>query len=86
LATCIFDDDPCVRLDAVTGGGQYADHLAVAIGMTAKATAHPFYRGGQQPVLEGRAIPQRARLLHEGWHIVPRIVVGGKRYIEDHLP
>ena len=53
---------------------QHLDHLAVAIIGALQLTPHALQAGRQQPVLERRAIPQRARLSGKHRHVMPRIV------------
>ena len=49
------------------------DHLAIAISGASKLAAHTLESGGQDPVLERRTVPQRARLAGQNRHIVPGI-------------
>ena len=49
------------------------DHLPVAVGGTGERTADPLQPGRQHPILEWRAVPQRARLAGENRHVVPGV-------------
>lgn len=53
---------------------QDADHLAIAIGMAAEASPCPLDRGRKRPVLERRAVAQRARLSRQHRHVMPGII------------
>lgn len=53
---------------------QDADHLAVAISMATKAAAYPLDCWRKQPVLERRAVAQRARLSRQHRDVMPGII------------
>src|ERR671919_1379192 len=54
-------------------GGEDVDKLAVAIGGTDELAADPLQPGGQNPVLERRAVAQGSRLTGKDGNVVPRI-------------
>ena len=53
---------------------QDADHLAITIGVMAEASPYPLDRGRKRPVLERRAIAQRAGLPRQYRYVMPGII------------
>jgi hypothetical protein len=66
------------RLDRAETVGQHRgkdlDHLAIAAVRGLQPASHALQVGRQQPVLEGRAIPQGARLAGKHRHVMPGVV------------
>ena len=58
-------------------GAEDVDHLAVSVRHPAEPALHASHGGRQLPLLERRAVPERARLAREHGHVVPGVV--------DHL-
>ena len=65
-------------LDRIKSIGRYraqdGDHLAVAIGMAAETSPDPLDRGRKRPVLERRAVAQRAGFPRQHKYVMPRII------------
>ena len=55
-------------------GGEYTDEPSVGIIATAQLASEPDECGGQVPVLERRAVPQRTGLVHQDRQIMPGVV------------
>ena len=55
-------------------GGQDGDHLAIAVIGPGELAPHPLQRRRQHPVLERRAVAQRAGLAGQNRHVMPGIV------------
>ena len=79
-------------LEAVHGHHrQDVDELTVTVGVLREPLPHPRHRRRQVPVLERRAIPERAGLALQCRHVVPRVVarlapVEAARVIADDGP
>lgn len=70
LSTGGFDG----RQTVTEHGGEYFDHLPVAIVAAGELASYPFKIGRQHPILERGSVPQSPWLAGEDRHVMPGIV------------